>query len=258
MLTSVWLLFNRFPTSGGVWGGGTHPLVFCFAAARQCSRGLCLMNVHQGMLRAGGAACWSLLNCSWLLAQVRSGFCHLLALEIWAVCPAPLLKEVIMKMQSGQWRWSTSRRCGSGPRAGSPTPVKLHSWMLRAAGGAQTSCPPASRLYQSTTSPTQLSCSHTTSFAPDIFCCKAGMLRAWIMVIQIEKPEFKEKAFGHLKYPKTQRLKPFAVELTRVWSCCVRYPAVAPLYVLFWHSHCNTSFPKGGLNVHTFEIQCIK
>lgn len=116
-------------------------------------------------------------------------------------------------------------------------------------------------LCQSTTGLTQLSCSQDTSIAPDLLCYKADMLRGWIMAIQIYNLEFKEKVGGsveYLKYPKTQRCKLFAVGHIRAWSCCVVYPAVAPPYMLFTHNHCNTTFPKGSLNVHTFVFQCIK
>lgn len=51
-------------------------------------------------------------------------------------------------------------------------------------------------LCQSTTGPTQLSCSEDTSIATDLLCNKADMLRGWIMAIQIYNLEFKEKVEG--------------------------------------------------------------
>jgi len=125
--------------------------------------------------------------------------------------------------------------------------------------GKATLQPPV-HLCQSTTGLTQLSF-QDTSFVPSLLCYKADMLRGWIMVIQIYNLEFKENAGGaveYLKYPKTGGCEPFAVRLSRVWSCCVRYPAVPPPCMLFSCSHCNRSFPKGSLSVHTFGVQCLK
>lgn len=53
---------------------GTDPLVFCSTAARQCGRGLCLMNVHWGVGELEGGAHWNCQNCSWLLAWVALDF----------------------------------------------------------------------------------------------------------------------------------------------------------------------------------------
>lgn len=70
---------------------------------------------------------------------------------------------------------------------------------------SQTALQPPVHLYQSMTGPAQLSSSQDTDFAPDLLCCKADMLRSWMMASQIYNLEFKEKAGGaveYLKYPK--------------------------------------------------------
>lgn len=84
------------------------------------------------------------------------------------------------------------------------------------------------------------------------------MLRSCGVVVQIYNLGFKDNIGGAVEYPKTQRCNKFAVGLTRVWSCCTRYSAVAHLFLPFSHSDFNTSVPSGNLTVHTLGIQCIK
>lgn len=109
------------------------------------------------------------------------GFCHLYTWEIWAYLFNSLAEEGGQENagRAVELKYRQSRTRGGCAKTG--------SWSYcfpECCRGAGESHPPASALYQSTAGGTQLSCSQDTSSAPDLHCCKADMLRVWIMVIQ--------------------------------------------------------------------------
>lgn len=95
-------------------------------------------------------------------------------------CSVLSLKKLIRKMQAGQWSWSTGRAetRGGCSRTGSRSCCSPECCREAGKGTYQPLlCTKAQPVRQ-------LSCSQDTSCVPDLHCCKADMLRGWIMVIQ--------------------------------------------------------------------------